>query len=62
MRQLLSEALQSGAFGLSAGLDAAMPGHFAGREELVSLVRLDGRARGAVHPAHPPPPEPVVLG
>jgi N-acyl-D-amino-acid deacylase len=51
MRLLLSEALQSGAFGMSAGLDAAMPGHFAGREELVSLVRLTGE-RGALFTPH----------
>jgi N-acyl-D-aspartate/D-glutamate deacylase len=51
MRRLLSEALQSGAFGLSAGLDAAMPGHFAGRGELESLVRLTGE-HGALFTPH----------
>jgi N-acyl-D-amino-acid deacylase len=51
MRLLLSEALRSGAFGMSAGLDANMPGHFAGREELVSLVRLAGE-HGALFTPH----------
>ncbi|OHD69692.1 MAG: hypothetical protein A2177_00490 [Spirochaetes bacterium RBG_13_68_11] len=51
MQLLLSEALRSGAFGLSAGLDANMPGHFAGREELVSLVRLTGE-HGALFTPH----------
>jgi N-acyl-D-amino-acid deacylase len=51
MRLLLAEALHSGAFGMSAGLDANMPGHFAGREELVSLVRLTGE-HGALFTPH----------
>jgi len=51
MRRLLAEALANGAFGLSASLDAATPGHFAGREELVSLVRLAGE-QGALFTPH----------
>jgi N-acyl-D-amino-acid deacylase len=51
MRRLASEALRSGAFGLTASFDAATPGHFAGREELVSLVRLAGE-HGALFTPH----------
>jgi N-acyl-D-amino-acid deacylase len=34
------EAMRAGAVGLSAGLDAHWPGHFATNEELVSLVKV----------------------
>jgi len=39
MKQLVVEAMQSGSWGLSAGLDAATPGHYADLDELVELVR-----------------------
>ncbi len=36
----LREALEAGAFGMSASLDAGVPGHFADREELMELLKL----------------------
>jgi N-acyl-D-amino-acid deacylase len=37
---LLREALDAGAFGMSASLDAGVPGHFAGKTEILELLRL----------------------
>ncbi len=34
----LREALDAGAFGMSVSLDAGVPGHFAGREEILALL------------------------
>jgi N-acyl-D-aspartate/D-glutamate deacylase len=39
MKVLVHEAMKSGSFGLSVGLDAAMPGHFADTGEVDELVR-----------------------
>jgi N-acyl-D-amino-acid deacylase len=51
MRLLLREALESGAFGLSASFDAATAGHFAGRKEIETLVRTAGE-HGALFTPH----------
>lgn len=40
MKNILREALESGCFGMSVGLDGGMPGHFADIEELVALVKI----------------------
>jgi N-acyl-D-amino-acid deacylase len=40
MEQLADEAMRSGAFGLSAGLDGSWPGAYASREELVRLAKV----------------------
>jgi N-acyl-D-amino-acid deacylase len=50
MERLVREAMEEGAFGLSVGLDAAMTGHFAEREELVHLVRAAGTYGGLFAP------------
>jgi N-acyl-D-amino-acid deacylase len=50
MRDLLAEALDSGCFGLSAGFDAATPGHHADRSEIIALVRLAGERNGLFAP------------
>jgi N-acyl-D-aspartate/D-glutamate deacylase len=39
MKVLVHEAMRSGCFGLSVGLDAAMPGHFADTDEVDELAR-----------------------
>ena len=39
MNKLLEEAMASGAFGVSMGLDANSPGHFAERNELLLLLK-----------------------
>ena len=50
MEDMLSEAMDNGALGLSLGLDYE-PGLFAGREELLRLMRLVA-ARGGIVTAH----------
>ncbi len=40
MKDLLRECLEAGCFGLSAGFDAATPGHYARIAEVVELLRL----------------------
>lgn len=60
MELMLAEALESGAHGMSVGLDAAWPGHFAERDELVTLLRATGKRGGALRASHPASPEPVA--
>ena len=50
LKDLLAEALDSGCFGLSVGLDAATPGHYADPEELCELLRLVRRRDGVFAP------------
>jgi N-acyl-D-aspartate/D-glutamate deacylase len=50
MKELVEEAMQSGAFGLSTGLDAALPAHFAATEELVALAKVAERFGGIFCP------------
>jgi len=50
MEELVRAAMEDGAFGFSVGLDAAMTGHFAGRDELVQLVRKAGNYGGIFAP------------
>lgn len=40
MKALIAEAMNSGAFGISVGLDAAWAGHFASSDELVQAVSV----------------------
>jgi len=40
MKQLVAEAMQSGAFGLSAGLDMPWSGYYADVDEVVALVKV----------------------
>jgi len=49
MKDLVTEAMESGAFGLSASLDPG-PGHFAGAEEIVALARAVKTYRGLFVP------------
>jgi len=51
MRQYVSEAMDQGAFGLSVGLDAAMTGHFARREELIEIASAAAE-RGGIFTPH----------
>ena len=51
MEQLAEEAMRSGAFGLSAGLDGSWPGAYASREELVRLVKV-AQAHGGFYAPH----------
>ena len=46
----VARAMDEGAFGMSAGLDAAMPGHFAARAELVRLLKTVRRFGGLFVP------------
>ncbi len=50
MREHVVAAMEAGAFGFSVGLDAAMTGHFARREELVELVKTTGERGGVFSP------------
>lgn len=50
MEGLLRECLEAGCFGLSAGLDAATPGHYAEPSELVALARRVQREGGLFAP------------
>jgi N-acyl-D-amino-acid deacylase len=50
MASLLTEAMDSGCFGLSGGFDAATPGHYAAFEEVVELVELVRRRQGIFTP------------
>jgi N-acyl-D-amino-acid deacylase len=51
MKELLHGAMKDGAFGLSAGLDAAWPGHFADVDaELVELVKIAQQYGGLFSP------------
>ena len=50
MKSLLTEAMETGAFGLSAGFDAASAGHFADVGEVVELVRIAGDRGGMFAP------------
>lgn len=54
MERLVDEAMGCGAFGLSAGLDAAWPGHFAAVEEIITLAEIAGKYGGfyAPHTRH----------
>ena len=51
MKDLLRECLEAGCFGLSAGFDAATPGHYAESSEVVELVRLV-KERGGLFAPH----------
>lgn len=51
MQALMHEAFRSGAFGLSVGLDAAWPGHFAGIDEIIELAKI-ARDHGAFFSPH----------
>ncbi|MBN1225292.1 MAG: amidohydrolase family protein, partial [Candidatus Aminicenantes bacterium] len=50
MERLVGEAMRSGAFGLSTGLDY-LPGHFANTEEIVALARIV-RQFGGIYVTH----------
>jgi N-acyl-D-amino-acid deacylase len=50
MEALVEEAMQAGAYGLSDGLDAAWPGHFAAVSEIVTLARMAQRYGGFYTP------------
>jgi len=51
MKGLLEEAMKAGAFGLSIGLDAAHPGHFADvDQEIVPLAKIAQAYGGLLHP------------
>jgi N-acyl-D-amino-acid deacylase len=50
MEQLAREAMRSGAFGLSFGLDGSWPGAYAQREELVRMARIAGDFGGFFTP------------
>jgi len=50
IKDLLAEALDSGCFGLSVGLDAATPGHYADPQEICELLRLVRRRDGVFAP------------
>ena len=50
MERHVIAAMEEGAFGLSVGLDAAMTGHFARREELIQLVRAADERGGVFSP------------
>ena len=50
MREHVVAAMEAGAFGFSVGLDGAMTGHFARREELVELVKTTGERGGVFSP------------
>ncbi len=50
MRSLLEEAMQSGAFGLSAGIDPPWPGFFASFDEMVELCKLAAEYGGFYTP------------
>jgi N-acyl-D-aspartate/D-glutamate deacylase len=50
MKRLLTEAIDSGAFGFSAGFDAASVGHFADVDEVVELARIAGKHGGMFAP------------
>jgi N-acyl-D-amino-acid deacylase len=47
MQQLLKEAMQAGAFGMSTGLEYS-PGNFSAQEELNSLARTVGEEQGII--------------
>lgn len=49
MKNYVEEAMMSGAFGLSAGLDY-YPGEYAGEEEIVALARIAGQYGGLFFP------------
>jgi N-acyl-D-aspartate/D-glutamate deacylase len=51
MQELIEEALLSGAFGLSIGLDPSWPGHFADTDELVQVAQV-AQKHGAVFAPH----------
>ena len=50
MKQMVAEAMQSGAFGLSTGLDAAWPAHFAKTEEIIELALVAQKNGGLFAP------------
>lgn len=50
MEKAVAQAMDEGAFGMSVGLDAAMPGHFAARPELVRLLKTVRRLGGLFVP------------
>ncbi|MCD6415359.1 MAG: amidohydrolase family protein [Planctomycetes bacterium] len=50
MKQFVDQAMRSGAFGLSAGLDPMWPGHYAGVEEIVELAKVAQRYGGLFTP------------
>jgi len=50
MEQLAEEAMRSGAFGLSVGLDGSWPGAYASREEIVRLARVAQKYGGFFAP------------
>jgi N-acyl-D-aspartate/D-glutamate deacylase len=54
MADMVEEAMRGGAFGLSTGLDAAWPAHFAAVDEIVALAKVARRYGGffAPHTRH----------
>lgn len=50
MRELVDEAMLSGAFGLSVGLDPVWPGHFADTDELVEVAKVAQKHGGVFAP------------
>ncbi len=50
MEHLAAEAMRSGAFGVSVGLDGSWPGAYANREELVRMAKVAGEYGGFFTP------------
>jgi N-acyl-D-amino-acid deacylase len=50
MKSLVTEAMESGAFGLSSGVDAAWAGHFAHVDEIIELVKVARQFDGLYTP------------
>jgi len=50
MEKHVREAMEQGVFGMSLGLDANSPGHFAGRDELVPLLKIVNEYGGVFSP------------
>lgn len=51
IKDMLKESFESGAFGVTMGLDGNMPGHFAGIDELVAVASV-AREYGALFSPH----------
>jgi N-acyl-D-amino-acid deacylase len=62
MKQLVDEAMQSGAFGFSTGLDPRATGHFSSTDEIVELTKVSQRHGGllAQHTRHQEPQWPAA--
>jgi N-acyl-D-amino-acid deacylase len=50
MKAYIDEAMRSGAFGFSGGIDAPWPGYFASMEEKVELAKIVGKYNGFYDP------------